>query len=323
MVCGARGGGARVRNYTHPQTHTHTQTLSRTRTHTCAHAHARTHRDATSGRSLNTADAVKKLEQQKQRKNEMMKKQALAGNTHEVQKRLAQHTSHHKVGAAAAPAIMKSSGVNSAKQQTAKTMSHALYSSSKIAVEFEDEEGLKELCLELRELEAEGDFDWMMLGYAEDKKNTLRLIETGNGGREAIVDYVKEDMGGALDKVMYLLIKEDYSCNKCTFVCWIGAKVPAFIKANTSTHRGAISEWITTVIHNLQEEYVHSGNDLLGLKDEIEVEGHDSRVPEGGDANASVMQIDSTLHAKPYAGKVCVHVGEVCGVCASMRARAD
>ena len=34
-------------------------------------------------------------------------------------------------------------------------MSHALYSSSKIAVEFEDEEGLKDLCLELRELEAE------------------------------------------------------------------------------------------------------------------------------------------------------------------------
>ena len=36
-----------------------------------------------------------------------------------------------------------------------QTMSHALYSSSKIAVEFEDEEGLKDLCLELRELEAE------------------------------------------------------------------------------------------------------------------------------------------------------------------------
>ena len=38
---------------------------------------------------------------------------------------------------------------------------------------------LKELCLELRELEEQGDFDWMMLGYAEDKKNTLRLVETG------------------------------------------------------------------------------------------------------------------------------------------------
>ena len=26
-------------------------------------------------------------------------------------------------------------------------------------------------------------------------------METGNGGREAIVDFVKQDMGGALDKV--------------------------------------------------------------------------------------------------------------------------
>jgi hypothetical protein len=39
--------------------------------------------------------------------------------------------------------------------QKKQTMSHSLYSSSKIAVEFEDEEGLKDLCLELRELEAE------------------------------------------------------------------------------------------------------------------------------------------------------------------------
>lgn len=31
------------------------------------------------------------------------------------------------------------------------------------------------------------------------------LKKKGNGGREAIVDYVKEDMAGALDKVMYLV----------------------------------------------------------------------------------------------------------------------
>ena len=152
----------------------------------------------------------------------------------------------------------------------------------------------------------QGDFDWMMLGYAEDKKNTLRLLETGNGGREAIVDFVKDDMGGALDKVMYLIIKEDYSCNKCTFVCWIGAKVPAFVKANTSTHRGAISEWVSTVIHNLREEYVHSGNDLLGLKDEDEGDGDTSRNGGGADDSmtANVVEIDKSLHAKPYAGKV-------------------
>jgi len=239
------------------------------------------------------------------RKVELAKKQALAGNTHEAQKRLAQHSSNFK-GAADAPKMVKAGGVNVAKTTQVKTMSHSLYSSSKIAVEFEDEDGLKELCLELRELEAQGDFDWMMLGYAEDKKNTLRLLETGNGGREAVVDYLREDMAGALDRVMYLILKEDYSCSKCTFVYWIGSKVPAFVKANTSTHRGAISEWITRMIHNLQEECVSSGNELLGLKDSEE-DGANVSV-EGGSSDAvnesTVMQIDSQLHAKPYAGKV-------------------
>lgn len=235
---------------------------------------------------------------------ELAKKQALAGNTHEAQRRLAQHSSNFK-GAADAPKMVKAGGVNVAKTTQVKTMSHSLYSSSKIAVEFEDEDGLKELCLELRELETQGDFDWMMLGYAEDKKNTLRLLETGNGGREAVVDYLREDMAGALDRVMYLILKEDYSCSKCTFVYWIGSKVPAFVKANTSTHRGAISEWITRLIHNLQEECVSSGNELLGLKDSED--GANVSV-EGGSSDAvndsTVMQIDSQLHAKPYAGKV-------------------
>jgi hypothetical protein len=262
-------------------------------------------RDATAGRSLNAADAAKKVQEETLRKVELAKKQALAGNTHEAQRRLAQHSSSFK-GAADAPKMVKAGGVNVAKASQVKTMSHSLYSSSKIAVDFEDEDGLKELCLELRELEAEGDFDWMMLGYADDKKNTLRLLETGNGGREAVVDYLREDMAGALDKVMYLILKEDYSCSKCTFVYWIGSKVPAFVKANTSTHRGAISEWITRMIHNLQEECVSSGNELLGLKDAEEDRSNVS--VEGGSSDAvnesTVMQIDSQLHAKPYAGKV-------------------
>lgn len=45
--------------------------------------------------------------------------------------------------------------MNVPQKQQSQTLAHSLYSSSKIAVEFEDEEGLKELCLELRELEEE------------------------------------------------------------------------------------------------------------------------------------------------------------------------
>ena len=62
------------------------------------------------------------------------------------------------------------------------------------------------------------------------------------------------------------------------------------------------------MIHNLKEEYVASGNELLGLKDEEDEKADDSLLGEGGssvnDSTASVMQIDSNLHAKPYAGKV-------------------
>ena len=263
------------------------------------------YKNATSGRSLNAADAVRKLEEEQKRKDEMAKRQALAGNTHEAQKRLAQHQAAYSRGEASAPTTLKASSLNVAQKQSQASLSHSLFSSSKVAVEFEDEEGLKELCLELRELEEAGDFDWMMLGYAEEKKNTLRLLETGNGGREAIVDYVKEDMGGALDKVLYLVIKEDYSCNKCTFICWIGSKVPAFVKAVTSTHQGAISEWVSRVIHKLQAECVGSGNELLGLKDEDEDSTDRSLDGDRSVAvNDSISVIDDKLSSKPYAGQV-------------------
>ena len=103
--------------------------------------------------------------------------------------------------------------------------------------------------------------------------------------------------------MLYILIKEDDSSNKCTFVCWIGKDVPAFQKAGTSTHRGAISKWMTEVIHNLKEECVESGNDLLGLKEEPkEACSSDS----GGNPaqNARIHEREKHVQSKPYLGKV-------------------
>jgi len=54
-------------------------------------------------------------------------------------------------------------------------------------------------------------------------------------------------VNGGVDKVLYLVIKEDDSTSKCTFLSWIGRNVGAFAKANASTHRGAISTWMTQV----------------------------------------------------------------------------
>jgi hypothetical protein len=165
---------------------------------------------------------------------------------------------------------------------------------------------VKELILDLREAEVDGDFTWMILSYVEDKKNTLALLETGSGGRKGLVEYLRASHNGALDKVLYILVKEDDSTNKCTFVCWIGCNVPAFYKASTSTHRGAISNWLSTVVHNVKEEYVQSGNDLLGLND---VES--PRNPQNADGSelfqsqcSGISEVEKKMQSRPYAGKV-------------------
>ena len=45
-----------------------------------------------------------------------------------------------------------------------KSLSHTMYTSAKIAVDFEEPEMLKELLLDLREEEDGGDFGWIILG---------------------------------------------------------------------------------------------------------------------------------------------------------------
>eukprot|EP00286_Rhodomonas_abbreviata_P013112 CAMPEP_0181337936 /NCGR_PEP_ID=MMETSP1101-20121128/28336_1 /TAXON_ID=46948 /ORGANISM="Rhodomonas abbreviata, Strain Caron Lab Isolate" /LENGTH=486 /DNA_ID=CAMNT_0023448567 /DNA_START=275 /DNA_END=1732 /DNA_ORIENTATION=- len=269
---------------------------------------------ATAGRQLDSSEAQAKLAEESRRKEETVKRQAVTGNTFEAQKTLA------KLGAAGRSMstteqgkLHTASGTNASSKIAAKSLSHTILSKAKIDVEFEEEDVLKELILDLREAEVGGDFDWMLLGYAEEKKNTLQLIETGAGGREAVVEYINDSLAGGLDRVLYILIKEDDSTNKCTFVAWIGMNVAAFRKANTSTHRGAISNWVTRVVHNLQEEYCQSGNDLLGLKEEGG-EGLDASVlPAAGEGVTSatlnesmsnVFALESKMYSKPGTGKV-------------------
>eukprot|EP00961_Rhodomonas_salina_P261144 3529261-Rhodomonas_salina.2 len=76
------------------------------------------------------------------------------GNTYEAQKRLA------KLSAAGGSAktvggvkLHSVSGTNTRKSAPPKSLSHTMYAQSKIDVEFEEEDVLKELILELREAE--------------------------------------------------------------------------------------------------------------------------------------------------------------------------
>eukprot|EP00960_Hanusia_phi_P070555 767335-Hanusia_phi.AAC.4 len=259
---------------------------------------------ATMGKVLNDQEAALKLDEAEKRKKEQRQRETWRGNTVKAAKSINDVTVTSASGT-----MLKGSDVNVPKKAPSKTLSHTMYQKANIEVEFEEEDALKELCLDLREANIEEDtFSWLILGYVEGKKNTLHLIETGNGGREGVASYVRDDMNGALDKCMYMLIKEDDSSSKCTYVCWIGKNVPAFVKANISTHRGAISSWITTVVHNLQEEIVESVNDLLGEKENDEdsteqVNESTSNVNESVHTS-HVQQIDSQLQSKPYAGKV-------------------
>uniref|UniRef100_A0A7S4KMT6 ADF-H domain-containing protein n=1 Tax=Guillardia theta TaxID=55529 RepID=A0A7S4KMT6_GUITH len=259
---------------------------------------------ATLGKVLNDQEAALKLNEAEKRKKDQRQRETWRGNTVKAAKSINNVTVTSATGS-----MLKGSDVNVPKKAPIKTLSHTMYQKANIEVEFEEEDALKELCLDLREANIEEDtFSWLILGYVEGKKNTLHLIETGNGGRDGLAGYVREEMNGALDKCMYMLIKEDDSSSKCTYVCWIGKNVPAFVKANISTHRGAISSWITTVVHNLQEEIVESVNDLLGVKDEDDdsLEQVNESVANVNESvhTSHVQQIDSQLQSKPYAGKV-------------------
>mmetsp|Transcript_10200 Transcript_10200/g.29262 ORF Transcript_10200/g.29262 Transcript_10200/m.29262 type:complete len:985 (-) Transcript_10200:35-2989(-) len=255
---------------------------------------------STSGRQLDALEAEKKRREEENRKKESAKRQALAGNTHEAQKRLARllpaaSSSESKI-------LPKASGTNVSMKAPPKHLSSTLFEKAKVSVELDDEENLKELMLDLREADINGDFNWMILSYAEDKKNTLALLETGNGGRKGLAEYLQTDHDGASDKVLYLLIKEDDSSNKCTFVCWIGPGVPAMFKASASTHRGAISKWMSSVIHNLKEEYVESVNDLLGIKETSSpLKDANSSMLEG---QSGLNEVERKIQNMPYAGKV-------------------
>ena len=70
--------------------------------------------------------------------------------------------------------------------------------------------------------------------------------------------------------------------------------------------RGAISNWLSTVVHNVKEEYVQSGNDLLGLND-----AETPRIPHNSDGSelaqsqcSGISEVEKKIQSRPYTGKV-------------------
>mmetsp|Transcript_40346 Transcript_40346/g.97352 ORF Transcript_40346/g.97352 Transcript_40346/m.97352 type:complete len:386 (-) Transcript_40346:60-1217(-) len=241
--------------------------------------------EATRGQLLTDDVAVKKLQEEHKRKQELAKQRMLAGNTKDAQLRLATLSAG---GAGNAQGhLARVSGSNTSSKQQNKSESAALFEKAKVDIELEDEDNLRELVLDLREPDREDyeDFNWMIMGYVEDKKNTLALVETGNDTREGLSDYIKTELGGGADRVLYILIKEDNHVHKVVFVSWIGKSVPALKRAHASTHRGAICSWLATIVQSRDEEFVSSCSELLGLKEE---EGEEELRPAWGGDNGFV-----------------------------------
>eukprot|EP00284_Hemiselmis_tepida_P001483 CAMPEP_0174945104 /NCGR_PEP_ID=MMETSP1355-20121228/80719_1 /TAXON_ID=464990 /ORGANISM="Hemiselmis tepida, Strain CCMP443" /LENGTH=353 /DNA_ID=CAMNT_0016192461 /DNA_START=92 /DNA_END=1150 /DNA_ORIENTATION=- len=222
--------------------------------------------EATKGKLLTDDVAAQKQQEEHRRKQELAKQRAQAGNTKEAQLRLATLSAG---GAGVAQGhLARVSGANTSSRQQNKSESAALFEKAKVDIELEEEDNLRELVLDLREPDREDydDFNWMILGYVEDKKNTLALVETGNDTREGVADYIRAELGGGADRVLYILIKEDNHVHKMVFVSWIGKAVPALRRAHASTHRGAICSWLATIVQTRDEEHVSSCCELLGVE---------------------------------------------------------
>ena len=79
---------------------------------------------STSGRQLDGTEAAKKLMEQEHRKNDNIKRQALTGNTHEAQKKLA---SLLPASSSSEAKILKVSGTNVSKKAPPKLLSSTLF----------------------------------------------------------------------------------------------------------------------------------------------------------------------------------------------------
>ena len=256
---------------------------------------------ATQGQALSDDDAVKKREGEEKRKEELAKQRAMAGNTKEANQRLASLSGGASIQSTGH--LERASGTNISTRQQAKSESQALFESAKVDIVLEDENNLRELILDLKEPDREDydEYNWMIIGYVEDKKNALELVETGNDTREGVADYIKAELGGGLDRVMYLLLKEDNAVQKITFISWMGKNVPALKRANATTHRGAIVSWISSIVQSRQEEHVSCCAELLGLKDE---EAEEEGALTEGDKVDNVKELEERISSKPYLGKV-------------------
>jgi hypothetical protein len=84
--------------------------------------------------------------------------------------------------------------------------------------------------------------NWLLVGYDDNQKDTLRLVGSGSGGMEELKQHL--DPSQVLYGVFRVIgIDQDSRRTKYVFVTFIGSGLSPLKRARTSTHKSAVAQY--------------------------------------------------------------------------------
>lgn len=100
--------------------------------------------------------------------------------------------------------------------------------------------------------------NWLLVGYDENQKDTLKLVASGSGGMNELKQHL--DANQVLYGVFRVVgVDQDSRRTKFVFVTFIGSGLSPLKRARTSTHKSALTQFFNG-FH--VEVYVSSEDDL-------------------------------------------------------------
>ncbi len=124
------------------------------------------------------------------------------------------------------------------------------------------------------------------LAYTADKKS-LTVVAQGSNGRSSAAEALQDNA------VMYVVVKNSASDQRCTLCKWIGKQVKPLDRASTGTHLAAVQEFVRSSITALDEAEYETKNEFLGIAAAAGPE-----VPVARAASAASIEDDARLAAE-------------------------
>jgi hypothetical protein len=148
-----------------------------------------------------------------------------------------------------------------AKEKRAALERRGTASATKL-IDFVDATAVSEMLVSLRD--GSDDIDWIVFGYTADKKS-LAVVAKGSDGRSSAAQALQDNA------VMYVVVKNPGSGQRCTLCKWMGKQVKPLDRASTGTHLAAVQEFVRSSITSLDEAQYETKNEFLGLSHAAEV----------------------------------------------------